>query len=298
MSDRFAIVPYEAVIKLHTLSAAAAGLYSTLCLCRNQQTGLCNPSNEQLLEMLEDMPKRTFFSAKQELLKRGWVTHNGKEYTLLIGFRVQKTALLVQKPAQESAENCTPSAEICTDEVQKTALKSAENGTPYIGITDKEQTSGTEREKATLTPGHSPEILALCSLLQSGDPELLSPMGYSSLKALENALKSQRNAAAPEIQEFARRWYAEDWRGKKGQPPTLRQVQDEWAKVMQKRPTATENPPRVRDPDCPKCDKDGWRWRDWPEPTGKMVRCECAKEKQANERTTQNHTRNGTQARP
>lgn len=265
-----------------------------LCLCRNQQTGQCNPSNQQLLGMFEDMPRRTFFTAKQELIKRGWLTNLRDEYQLLRGFSVQN-------PTKTSAENGTDevpktalaSAENGTKLVPKTALESAENGTPYIGRTDKEQTSGTEGE--TLSPDHSPELLALCVLLQSGDPELLSSLGHENVKALESVLKTQRQAGLGEIQEFTRRWYAEDWRGRKGQPPTARQVQDEWAKVMAKRPMPTESPPR--NPDCPKCDKDGWRWRDWPAKTGQMVKCECRTRETDEPRTRTNQAGNGTLAR-
>lgn len=70
--SRFAIIPLNIALRLHSMSAAAAGLYAVLRTYHNERTGLCNPSSKTIIEEFEragfPMPRSTFFKARQELL--------------------------------------------------------------------------------------------------------------------------------------------------------------------------------------------------------------------------------------
>jgi hypothetical protein len=60
--------------------------------------------------------------------------------------------------------------------------------------------------------------LAVATVAQRGN---LSSCGKALIAA---------GSTLDQLQNFARNWQALDWRGKKGQPPTAKQIRDEWGK--------------------------------------------------------------------
>lgn len=91
-----------------------------------------------------------------------------------------------------------------------------------------------ERESSSkqegLKPMLSPLSLALCEICKL-NPDLLSPIRYSDLIAAEKKLSANQRSP-DEVREFGRRWFANDWRGLKGDAPSLTLVLDEWERVM------------------------------------------------------------------
>lgn len=85
-------------------------------------------------------------------------------------------------------------------------------------------------EQEGLKPRLSPLSLALCEICKL-NPDLLSPIRHSDLIATEKKLSANQRAP-DEVREFGRRWFASDWRGQKGDAPSLTLVLDEWERVM------------------------------------------------------------------
>jgi hypothetical protein len=80
-----------------------------------------------------------------------------------------------------------------------------------------------------LAPALSPLRFALVEICRL--PETLSPKVYADLCAVASALEAQ--ARSPDaVREFGRRWFADDWRGKRGDAPKLWQVNDEWLQIL------------------------------------------------------------------
>lgn len=108
-------------------------------------------------------------------------------------------------------------------------------------------------------PDHSAEMQALAECCD------LSPrtMGFTSLTKMDSALAELR-AIRFEFEwlpEFRKWWDAEDWRGQKGQSPTITQVRDEWEKFKKwrnrlaapPRPVLVASQPLPASNGCRKC---------------------------------------------
>lgn len=105
----------------------------------------------------------------------------------------------------------------------------------------------------------------------------LSPrtMGFKSLAALDAALAELRaiRFEFALLPEFRKWWNAEDWRGKKGQSPTVMQVRDEWAKFKKWREArATVLQMGTKKQYCGKCDHG---YIPSGVTGGRALRCEC-----------------------
>lgn len=130
-----------------------------------------------------------------------------------------------------SAERVTNSAERVTSEV----IKGDKLTCAYIDIEPSgNQKESKERETRAKQNGTKAELsplsLALCEICKL-NPDLLSPIRYSDLIATEKKLSANQRAP-DEVREFGRRWFANDWRGQKGDAPSLTLVLDEWERVM------------------------------------------------------------------
>ena len=73
------------------------------------------------------------------------------------------------------------------------------------------------------------------------DVALVSPSMRNRISAAGKALIGV-GAALRDVERFKTRWYANDWRGQKGEPPTPEQIRDNWKKVLG---TGTTKPNRA-----------------------------------------------------
>lgn len=123
----------------------------------------------------------------------------------------------------------------CSDDTSTSLI-----GTVTVTVTE----TGGEQAHASvqddLTPLLSPMEQALTEVCQL--PEVLSPKKHSERKAVANVLARQ-NRTSEQVREFGRLWASQDWRGKRGNPPTPEQVQDEWNKLMVANPTPVKRGP-------------------------------------------------------
>lgn len=100
-------------------------------------------------------------------------------------------------------------------------------------------------------------------------------MGFKSLASLDSSLAELRaiRFEFDLLPEFRRWWNAEDWRGKKGQSPTILQVRDEWAKFKKWRDArATVLQMGAKKKYCGKCDHG---YIPSGVTGGRALRCEC-----------------------
>lgn len=250
-----AYIPDEAIDRMNELSPGAWRLFCFLCRCRNSKTGRSFPS-VRLSAEAAGVHTKNVFRLRRELTAAGWVNFQGDEADLLVGFNGSKNATTnianiedgrkVAKTLPESSENATEwpnGSENATPESQKrysmvakTLLDGSENATAYIEQPAKEPAKITKRESThareadELSPSLSEMVSAICSICKL-NPDLLSPTKYAEVKLVEARLIANSRAPA-DVYTFAKKWAVDDWRGKQGSPPTLRQVLDEWERIM------------------------------------------------------------------
>ncbi|NOZ27983.1 MAG: hypothetical protein GXP39_08025 [Chloroflexi bacterium] len=101
----------------------------------------------------------------------------------------------------------------------------------------KSPRSGKKRSaKTTTDPGYQPIFEALCKTCVL-DPKLNAPKIGRFAKRLRQA-----GYGANHVADFEAWWYANDWRGQKGQPPTLEQVASMLPQALQPRASPASEP--------------------------------------------------------
>lgn len=191
--------------------------------------------------------------------RRGYLQHaTGKPWTLeqiarVTGCSTDEASRLLQELADSGVSSCTEhgilySRRIVKDERKRTACKESgkKGGNPALKPKDLSPTlkgslngNLNGRDKPTpnlnLTPSISTSEL-------SSDTEMrllvtcceLSPrtMSFPALSKLDAALEEMRGVGFQFglLPDFRRWWDESDWRGKKGQPPTVELVRSEWGR--------------------------------------------------------------------
>jgi len=83
---RYAMIPYEVIVRSHEVSAPAFRLFVYLCLHRNKETGLCFPSLKTASDELT-MAYTLACRSRRELIRKGWIEKVGSwQIRVLIGF--------------------------------------------------------------------------------------------------------------------------------------------------------------------------------------------------------------------
>lgn len=258
-----AYVPDEAIDRMDELSSGAWKLYCFLCRCRNHGSGKCNPSSVLTAKTI-GVHTKNVFRLRRELAAKGWAAFEGDSATWMIylsknpipeqnsnGSKNATTDDATEELIAESSKNATNengNGSKNATGVAKMLLdgsKNMPNGSKNATATKEEpaknqQIEPKKRERVVpirangsengTAPKLSPLSLSLCEICKL-NPDLLSPIRYSDLIATEKKLSANQRAP-DDVREFARRWFASDWRGQRGEPPTLTLVLDEWERVM------------------------------------------------------------------
>jgi len=136
-----------------------------------------------------------------------------------------------QSDAGQNAENLQSDAGQNAENLQSDAGQNAEN---LHSISESTSTESTSTESTVSTPGDDEstrrEMFAAIAKLCQIDLTLITQTDRGKLNRVTKQLLDAGKTPA-HIPQFARYWYAADWRGRRGQPPDPWDIPRNWARA-------------------------------------------------------------------
>lgn len=185
-------------------------------------------------------------AAKKELEKRGLIKIEkrkspagpGSDYITIVNIWAQNFSTYAHTAEPEACspneqdrsyyeQACSPN-ELKNNHVKKEPIKK-EGETPDHDRVVREKPPARLGTPVKLKPG-SELIVPLIDVLKL-DPDLIPSPLRREIRALAGLLATNKGATPNDVARFAEYWYARDWRGRKGEPPTIGQIQTEWGKM-------------------------------------------------------------------
>lgn len=230
------------------LGFVTAGVYGLIWRHCQLNDGVCRASVKTLADML-DVSTRTIRRHIEKLIDSGYVedtTPNltNKPHIYKDTGKVKIEALIeVKKTMHKPQDDCDTESQQNGSTVTLSHTAMTESHSRY----DLKSTEDTNKE--TIKDTRISKDIAISDKMshQESSPgrEWFLALADICVVNLSVATQTQKNqlgqsskilkkaGATPEqIRGFAGWWYAEDWRGKQGQPPTPAQVRSEWGKFV------------------------------------------------------------------
>lgn len=185
----------------------------------SDDSGYCWPGIEYLADKIRMTP-RSVINAVQRLEKSGEiiVNHNrrtGNRYLIAVGMDAKELEKGALKLGCENFSDSAENVAVFTSEVKNIHIRSETAISQEPSRTVKEPSIGNH---------HFVALAKVCQI----DLGLASKTQKQQLGQSAKLLHEKAEATPEQIDNFGTWWFSEDWRGKKGQPPTPVQVRESW----------------------------------------------------------------------
>jgi DNA-binding MarR family transcriptional regulator len=240
------------------------------------ENGICWPKFDTSYQTLADMAgieRRSAIRVIDDLIRDGYLFKgdtkgrgNSNVYIVTIGLsELEKEEILllngdlgVTNYKEESKKMVTWESPIKTEKVTRESLASdlgvtfsTLNGDlgvthPIIKSPSISSLAKETKPKQSTVKGEAQEMFKTLAEVCQYDLGLISNKERGQLNQAEKKMRD-KGYTPNDLKAFEKWWYAEDWRGKQQQPPTLNQIRETWGRFLNRNGTnGRDSPPKPK----------------------------------------------------